>query len=198
MTQSPLEARFWNKVNKEGPIPEKYPELGPCWVWTGKTNGFGYGMLKDLETKKEKRAHRISWNIHYGEIPPTICVCHRCDNPPCIRPTHLFAGTNLENSLDALNKGRLEPQRIAALKMRATEWCRTKVGEACSFSKLTEAQVLEMRRLYIPGKFGTHRLGRMFGVCQQTAHEIVTRQIWKHLKDETAPPATGDAAPSLS
>lgn len=100
--------------------------------------------------------------------------------------------------LDARDKGRLEPQRQAALKMWETEWKHTHVGEKAVTAKLTEAQVLELRRLYVPGKLGTHKLAKLFGICQQSCHEIVSGKTWKHLIVRTAPPDTDDAVQSTA
>jgi len=84
---SPSSHRFWLRINKEGAPCET---LGRCWAWVGEKCG-GYGHLT-IEGKKIK-AHRYSWSIHYGEIPDGLQVLHRCDNPQCCRPDHLFLGT---------------------------------------------------------------------------------------------------------
>lgn len=193
MPQSRLEAAFWNKVNFLGAIPKHCPELGSCWVWTGKTNQFGYGIA--WRDKREVRAHRLAYEIQVGKFDLTLCVLHKCDNPACVRATHLFIGTKLDNAQDALKKGRLTAQTETLRRLWRERWRKTHCGENHPLSKLTEADVLEMRRLYRPGVFGTTRLARKFGICQQTAHEIVTYQIWKHLP-KAAAPATGAAAPS--
>lgn len=92
-----MEQRFWEKVEKsEG-----------CWNWIGALSvNFGYGMFnqgKDLGTIK---AHRLSWKMQNSEIPEGMMVCHRCDNPKCVRPDHLFLGTAVENNRDKWEKGR--------------------------------------------------------------------------------------------
>lgn len=96
--------RFWAQVNLNGPIPEHRPELGPCWLWTGCTNDSGYGILR-IGTRNE-RVHRWIYQRLYGALPPRIEVLHRCDNPPCFRPTHLMHGTQAENMQDMYAKGR--------------------------------------------------------------------------------------------
>jgi hypothetical protein len=93
-----LEERFWNKVKK-----------GPgCWEWKGAKNNKGYGMLQVRENGEWKRrlAHRISYEISRGYIPIVKKVCHKCDNPSCVRPDHLFEGTMSENMFDKVSKGR--------------------------------------------------------------------------------------------
>jgi len=166
MTQSPLEARFWSNVNKDGPVPAHCPELGKCWNWTGRRNEFGYGIT--WQRPRETRAHRLSWVIHFGVIPDGLCVLHKCDNPACIRPDHLFTGTKLDNLRDAVAKGRPISQRR---------------GELNSGSKLTEAQVLEIRRKYRKGVhgFGATTLCKEFGVSPRAINQIVRRLMWDHI-----------------
>jgi len=106
--------RFWKKVNKDGPIPEHRPELGPCWVWTAGIATFGYGIIAPGRNAALGRAgrrgiaaHRVSWLIHCGIIPEQFCVLHKCDNPLCVRaPDHLFLGTKGDNWRDMLAKDR--------------------------------------------------------------------------------------------
>lgn len=85
---------FWDCVAKT--------EL--CWIWTASKNSDGYGGLK-LDGKS-KKAHRVSWEMHNGPIPPGMHVLHRCDNPPCVRPDHLFLGTHKKNMEDRELKKR--------------------------------------------------------------------------------------------
>ena len=99
-----LEERFWNKIDKNGPI---HPVLGTrCWLWTGAHQTFGHGVIRLKDTKKNKLVHRLSYEIHYGSIPEGLNILHRCDNPPCCNPEHLFAGTQKDNIQDAIKKGR--------------------------------------------------------------------------------------------
>jgi hypothetical protein len=79
------------------------PDQG-CWEWQGSKNR-GYGTFS--RNGRSERAHRHAWILTYGEIPPGLMVCHHCDNPPCIRPEHLFIGTMLDNMRDAARKGRI-------------------------------------------------------------------------------------------
>lgn len=106
-------AWFMTKVNKDGPIPPKQPELGNCWEWTRAKNLHGYGWFaigRQDQGRKwiEKRwmANRYSWFLHFGEIPDGLWVLHKCDNPPCVRPDHLFLGNNQQNQRDSHDKDR--------------------------------------------------------------------------------------------
>ena len=95
--------RFWSKVDRE-------PDDG-CWVWTGTRGGSGaYGMVRN-EFGEVEFAHRVAWRMANGPIPGDLYVCHRCDYPPCVRPTHLFLGTALENTHDSIRKGRAHAKR---------------------------------------------------------------------------------------
>ena len=97
--------RFWQKVNK----------TGKCWEWTGclkdGSGGCGYGFF--WFNGKNVRAHRFSWILSFGEIPNELCVCHKCDNPRCVNPEHLFLGTVHDNNVDAVKKGRVPNKHMS-------------------------------------------------------------------------------------
>jgi len=105
---SSLEDRFWARVDRD---PDG------CWEWTGARWVEGYGRLSLGPGVGPKKAHRLSWELHYGAIPDGLDVLHRCDNPPCVRPDHLFVGTQADNMRDARAKHRwdkaLRRQKIA-------------------------------------------------------------------------------------
>lgn len=88
------ESRFWSKVRK----------TLTCWIWEGSRNPAGYGHLRSSD--RLEKAHRISWEIHFGSIPDGMAVLHRCDNPPCVAPFHLWLGTQKDNAADRQAKGR--------------------------------------------------------------------------------------------
>ncbi len=97
----PREERFWKHVHK----------TDSCWLWTASVNDKGYGQLFVGVGKSPLRAHRVSWELHRGLIPIGLLVLHHCDNPPCVRPDHLFLGTYKDSTQDMISKGR---QRGAA------------------------------------------------------------------------------------
>jgi hypothetical protein len=91
----PLAERFWEKVNVGTP--------DECWTWAACTNPLGYGWIN--VNNSGELAHRISWLINHGEIPEGLVICHKCDNPPCVNPNHLFLGTQKDNMQDYARKG---------------------------------------------------------------------------------------------
>jgi hypothetical protein len=119
-TQSPeiLGKKFWACVEKNGPVQAHAVHLGPCWQWTGTRNRGGYGVLSHGRHEK-LMAHRASWLLHNG--PPRELVLHRCDNPSCVNPSHLFEGSHADNIHDMVAKGRnaqaldAKTQALAAL-----------------------------------------------------------------------------------
>jgi HNH endonuclease/helix-turn-helix resolvase-like protein len=142
----PIELRFWPKVNK----------TETCWLWLGSRAPEGYGHLNTVG--KMKLAHRVSWELCNGPIPDGICVLHKCDNPPCVRPDHLFLGTKLDNPTDRLIKGRLG---------RVT--------------KLNEESVYSMWQLYQNGT-SLGELAAQFNVNYSTIWRITHGHRWKHLQ----------------
>lgn len=89
--------RFWEKVVRGD----------RCWAWAAYRGPAGYGIITDRSRRvRTVQAHRLSWEIHNGPIPEGLCVLHRCDNPPCTNPAHLFLGTHADNAQDKASKGR--------------------------------------------------------------------------------------------
>lgn len=141
----PLEERFWNYVQK----------TDTCWLWTGATRNFGYGVINaGGDGGAALVAHRVSWEIHNGPIPAGMVVCHKCDNPPCVRPDHLFLGTVADNNADMRQKGR------------ASGGVRDR--ERHSQTKLTYAQIAEIQATFIPGKTTYREFAERYGVAGST------------------------------
>ena len=130
-------------------------------MWTGATHESGYGLLD--EGGKKIRAHRFSWESSRGALPESTLVCHKCDVRSCVNPNHLFLGTHADNSRDMVTKGR--SQR----------------GEKHYDARLTEAQVLDIRRLHNNGTGAQRDIAQRFGVSQTLVSWIIRRKAWKHV-----------------
>lgn len=158
-TRVPVEERFWLYVNK----------TKTCWLWTGTTNHWGYGMINmGGHSGKIERAHRVSWLIHNGTLPDGMFVCHHCDNPLCVNPSHLFLGTVADNNHDMQAKDRYDRTKRAK-------------GEKHGMSRLTADQVMSIRRAYEAGDISLTTLATQHNVSIAHIHRIVTRQSWKHI-----------------
>ena len=110
--------RFWNQVNKQGPVPStvactKFPEIAgtSCWFWTRSTTRNGYG--KTFFEGRQVTAHRVSWFLTHGSWPEE-CACHKCDNPPCCNPDHLFDADQSANVVDMYEKKELSKTLLKA------------------------------------------------------------------------------------
>ena len=148
-----LKERFWINVSRGN----------GCWHWTGYLDPNGYGRINVENTPK--LAHRLSWEIEHGVIlTPNQHVCHKCDNPKCVRPSHLFLGDQAKNMADKMAKGR-----------HAFGVSR---GEAHGCAKLTESDVRAIRG---SGKAGKS-LAEEFGISNSQVSDIRNRRVWKHLE----------------
>lgn len=153
-SQPPV-VRFWHNVPIAG--------IDECWAWQGSKNPDGYGKMEI--NCSSVRAHRFSWEIHNGPIPKGLHVLHRCDNPSCVNPHHLFLGTHSDNMKDMVAKGRHRggPQ-----------------GERARSAKLTPALVLEIREKAAHG-MSYPELGREYGMSTSAIGNVVLRRTWKHV-----------------
>lgn len=149
-------ARFWSKVDQSG-------GPGACWLWTTGCFSGGYGAF--TVRRKVKKSHRVSWELTNGPIADGMFICHHCDNPRCVNPSHLFLGTPADNMHDRDKKGRA---------------CRTPGSERWS-SKLTEADILDIRARYVPRKVTLAFLAEEYGVTFQDIWHIVHRKTWTHV-----------------
>lgn len=139
---APLSERFWSYVDQSD----------NCWLWTGPRDRNGYGRISERTPRRSLLTHRVSWELHFGPIPDGLFVCHHCDNPPCVRPTHLFLGTQRDNMGDAAKKGRLQ-------------------------RKLSVADVRQIRTDFEAGET-KKGLGRKFGVHATDIALILTGKIF--------------------
>jgi len=148
-----LAVRFWESVDKHGHEPMD------CWTWTGAKMSAGYGTIGNGKTAY---AHRLSWEFAYGAIPRGLFVLHRCDNPPCVRPSHLFLGTQSDNMADCAQKGRAAG------------------GERNGRARLTTREVTAIRKACKKGRRGTQRLiAKQYAISEATVSEIVHNKHYR-------------------
>lgn len=165
-TIDPVE-RFWLHVQKSD----------GCWLWTGERTAHGYGRVW-VSRKDRPQAHRFSYELHYGPIPDGLHVCHHCDTPLCIRPDHLFLGTDADNMQDAAAKGRV-PHGESHWTTRTPE--KAPRGERNGQAKLMPAQVLAIRADYATGLQTHDSLALTYGIGRTQILRIVNRQRWKNI-----------------
>lgn len=140
--QKSIEKRFWSHVNIN--------DLFSCWEWNGACNENGYGNFS--VKYKMYKAHRMAYILTFGNIPNGLFVCHKCDNPSCCNPSHLFLGTNQDNVTDMVKKGR---------------W----------YHKLTKTEIIQIRE----SNDTQTNLAKQFKVSITTINKIVNKLIWKHM-----------------
>ena len=149
-----IHQRFWEKVDTSS---------GECWEWLGSRNESGYGRFR-IGTKTV-RASRASILLSGGEIPDSMLALHRCDNPACVRPSHLYVGTHRDNTRDMVKRGR----------------ARVPHGESSPLSKLTERDVRFIRKSYAAGMGTCRQIAERFGVCDSHVSAIINRKRWAHV-----------------
>ena len=152
MKPATLAERFWPKVIKSD----------GCWTWQANRLKSGYGKIR--YEKRDRLAHRTAWELTNGEIPDGLHVCHKCDNPSCVRPCHLFLGTRSDNMRDCAAKGRLN--------------VRDMTGELNPRVKLTPDYVRAIRRDTRPDI----AIAKQYGVSPAAVWLIRQRRNWKHIE----------------
>ena len=153
--RKPLKERFWKFVRKGK----------NCWEWKGATYVKGYGEIG--VTNQLIGAHRVSWQIHYGPIPKGLCVLHRCDNPPCTNPKHLFLGTKGDNNRDKVKK-----------------W-RHRYGVHHHLTTLTESQIAQIKKYGQARLVPFMHLAKIFRTSEMTIHNIVKNRTWRYINAES-------------
>lgn len=148
-----------------------------CWVWTGHRTETGYGILdlKNCELPQSTaQVHRIIYSLCIEPIPEGLCVLHRCDNPPCVRPAHLFLGTNLDNIADKIGKGRQAKGRAVRRNHEHLK------GEAVITAELTAEGVLDIRRRFLACE-RPRDIAASVGMSDTHVYYIVQGKAWAHL-----------------
>jgi len=150
------EERFWPKVDKNGPVPDCAPHLGPCWLWKAFKFWDGYGSFL-YRGLAGARAHRASYEMFVGPIPPGLCVLRRCNVRACVNPDHLWVGTKKQNSEQMVAQGR---------QQRGVERYN---------GKLTDAQCQEIRDRYDAGEH-PRDIAKDFGIIRRYALAVGRRE----------------------
>lgn len=151
-------------------------EATGCWEWTKQKTKDGYGRF--MISYKSYRAHRASWEIHHGPIPEGMCVLHKCDNPSCVNPDHLFLGTQQDNMKDMRRKGR--GYDISKCLVKAKGIPPIKRGESNGSAKITDRVVHEIRSRYKEIK-SQRKLSVIYGVARSQIQRIVNNKAWTHI-----------------
>lgn len=155
MIDESLKKRFYQKFDKGN--------ASDCWEWKASIAGIGYGQIKLTGQRRQAYAHRVAYILENGDIPENMIVCHRCDNPKCVNPDHLFLGTQKDNMLDMKQKNRQTN------------------GEKNARAKLTDQDVREIRSLLETG-ISQRKIASIYGVHQIQVSRIKTGKRWSHVK----------------
>lgn len=154
----PLATRFWRHVLK----------TDTCWLWQGQRDHEGYGLIWMRRETTGKQggflAHRVSWMVNVGPLDASVCVLHRCDNPACVNPDHLFLGSQVDNIRDMTAKGRVA------------------CGSRKSCARLTEAGVRAIRALAAAGPVDHHALAAAYGCHERTIRAVLNGESWRQVK----------------
>jgi hypothetical protein len=160
MIDRALYNRFWTKVDAQNFQPDE------CWVWRGCILQSGHGQFS--VKGKGAYAHRVSYEMAHGKIPPNRIICHKCNNPACVNPNHLYAGTKKSNTQDSINAGT---------------FCYAYAGRGTAHpnSKLTDQDVRNIRDDRIFDGTSNRKLASKYGVSYRAITKIIYRETWAHV-----------------
>lgn len=149
-----------------------------CWEWAAsRRNNYGQAYFGG----KRLVAHRLIYEHLCGPIPPGMFVCHRCDNPPCCNPAHLFLGTNMDNVRDAMSKGRLKRRQHGPPDRRRHYASKARRGEGNGRAKLSEGDVIAIRQSHSSGELAASIAAR-FKITAVQVRQIARGLRWRHLR----------------
>jgi hypothetical protein len=150
-----VKERFWSKVDKNGPT---MPHMKTrCWVWIAGRFPSGYGCFGPYKKRQSVRSHRVAWELTWGSLGKKKAL-HHCDNPPCCRPSHIYKGTDANNMADKVARGRAR----GAHK-----------GSEHHNAKLTDLQVQQIRRSYIPGRVSQQKVADKFNISREHVRDLL-------------------------
>jgi HNH endonuclease len=148
--------RFFEKVDTGNTV-------NGCWLWLAGKNHQKYGRF--YYDGWDQPAHRVAYILANGPVDPKLLACHSCDQPSCVNPSHIFMGTQKQNMEDCKKKGRFA----------------THIGEANPRARLTNAQVIQIRKLFDSGLYTRRALIKMYKIPASTLDNVIYRINWKHL-----------------
>jgi hypothetical protein len=150
-----LEERLWRNIVKLS---------DGCWVWLGNCNHRGYGQIGEGgRGRRMLSTHRVSWMVSFGAIPDGLFVLHKCDNPPCVNPGHLFLGTQLDNMRDRSAKGRAPTGDRNIMRKWRPE---------------SRERAEKIRELFKTGTYTQRQLADEFNVCPSYVSQILAGKRW--------------------
>ena len=152
--------RFWSKVI----IPSDYEnQVKQCWEWQAGKDKDGYGYFH-IRTGTKYRSHRFSYEYYFGIIPDKMLICHTCDNPSCVNPYHLFAGTNTDNLQDMSAK------------------CRGTIGAKNVNAAFVDQDIVDIIEGVSSNKYsGITEIMNIYHVSRPTIHRIFNGETWAHV-----------------
>ena len=156
---------LWKISNRKNRFFSRLVKSKHCWNWIGTLDKAGYAIfqVRDKKNGAIGKAARFSYTLHHGKIPKGLHILHSCDNPKCVNPKHLRAGTEQDNANDRVLRGR------------------SLVGEMVSSCKLSEEKVSMIRSIYASNKVTQEAISNRFKVTQSTISNIILRDTWKHI-----------------